>query len=66
MTKKHFEAIAHTLDANHAPLSLVLDFADMCEEENPRFDRGAFVVAATKNLRANLETDLRILLTNSI
>jgi len=50
MTKKNFEAIAHVLDANHAPLSLVQDFADMLEEENPRFDRTLFIAASTVTL----------------
>lgn len=57
MTRKHFEAIAHTLDANHAPLALVLDFADMLEEQNERFDRGRFVTASTKNLADALRRD---------
>jgi hypothetical protein len=50
MTHKHFEAIAETLNANVAPLALVLDFADMCEETNPLFDRARFITAATINL----------------
>ena len=61
MTRKDFEAIAHTLNANTAPLELVLDFADMLEESNPRFDRARFVEAATKKLRPNLDYDRRLL-----
>lgn len=61
MTRKHFEAIAHTLDANQAPLSLVSDFADMLEESNPRFDRQRFVVASTLNLRSQQEHEARML-----
>lgn len=47
LSRKHFEAIAHTLDANRADLALVEDFADMCAEFNPLFDRKRFVTAAT-------------------
>lgn len=61
MTKKHFEAIAHTLDANMAPLHLVSDFADMCEEFSTTFDRQTFIVAATGNLRKQQEHDARLL-----
>lgn len=62
MTKRDFEAIAHTLNANVAPLALVSDFADMCEETNPRFDRQRFIIASTANLRAQQESDARLLL----
>lgn len=48
MTRKHFEAIAHVLNANMAPHELVEDFADMLEQENPRFDRYRFVDASSK------------------
>lgn len=51
MTRKHFIAIAATLDANRAPLALVQDFADMLEEQNERFDRPRFIEAATINIR---------------
>lgn len=61
MTKKDFEAIAHTLDANHAPLTLVQDFADMLKEDNPRFDRDTFIRAATHNIKKDLVLDLAIL-----
>jgi hypothetical protein len=47
MTKQNFEAIAAVLNSNLADLSIVLDFADMCEQDNPRFDRIRFVKAAT-------------------
>ena len=52
MTRKDFENIAATLNANAAPLELVLDFADMLEETNPRFDRGRFVAAAAQEVHA--------------
>ena len=61
MTKKDFEAIAEVLNANAAPLSLVLDFADMCEESNPRFNRALFVQASTAKLEVALTTDRRML-----
>lgn len=61
MTKKHFEAIAHTLNANFAPMALVLDFADMCEEMSDRFDRQMFVLASTRNLIRVCESEARIL-----
>jgi len=55
MTKKDFIAIAHTLDANLAPLSLVQDFADMLAETNPRFDKRLFVAASTIRLEKQME-----------
>lgn len=61
MTKKDFIAIAATLDANLASQAIVLDFADMLGEQNPRFDRARFVEAATINLRAIRESQARIL-----
>jgi hypothetical protein len=61
MTKRDFIAIAAVLNANVAPLSLVSDFADMCEDTNERFDRQKFVVAATQNLRAQQEHEARML-----
>lgn len=61
MTRKDFEAIAHTLDANEAPLSLVSDFADMCAETNANFDRRRFVFAATDNLRKTWDSEARML-----
>lgn len=61
MTRKNFEAIAHTLDANEAPLYLVLDFADMLEEQNERFDRARFVAASTGQLTDRLSHDTRML-----
>lgn len=61
MTRKHFEAIAHTLNMNHADLNIVQDMADMLEEQNERFDRPRFIAAATKNLREDLNSTLRIL-----
>jgi hypothetical protein len=50
MSKKDFEAIAHVLNANVANLAIVLDFADMLEESNPRFDRARFIDASTVKL----------------
>lgn len=52
--------IAETLNANHAPLDLVLDFADMIAEDekrdNVRFttNRNDFVKAATARLSEDL------------
>lgn len=61
MTRKHFEAIAHVLDANIVDLAIVSDFADMLEESNPRFDRLTFVQASTVNLRKRWASDQRIM-----
>jgi hypothetical protein len=61
MTRRDFEAIAHVLDANVSPLSLVSDFADLLEEENPRFDRKRFVQASTNRLREIQEHEARML-----
>lgn len=61
MTKKHFIAIAALLDANRASLAIVSDFADLFEEENPRFNRQQFVEAATLNMRDDLNHALRAL-----
>ena len=57
MTRKHFEAIAHVLDANHADHALVEDFADMCAESNPLFDRERFIKAATNQLVRDMESN---------
>jgi hypothetical protein len=51
MTRKDFEAIAHILDANVADIGIVLDFTDLLEETNPRFDRARFIDASTIKLR---------------
>jgi hypothetical protein len=59
MTKKHFEAIAHTLNANHAPMELVLDMADTLSEHNARFDRDVFIKASTHNIVDRAEYLLR-------
>lgn len=42
--------IAHVLNANLAPLALVLDFADELAEKNSAFDRQGFVRASTQSL----------------
>lgn len=60
MSKRDFIAIAHILNANIAPLSLVSDFADMCEETNECFDRQKFVIASTQNLRTQQEHEDRM------
>jgi len=59
VTRKDSEVIARTLNANTAPLDLVLDFADMLEEGNPRFDRVHFVQAATGNLEKQQSFEAR-------
>lgn len=61
MTRKDFESIAHCLNANHAPLALVFDFADMLEEDNPRFDRARFVKASTLNTAGDTASAMRML-----
>lgn len=53
MTKQDFEAIAEILDANMAGEGIVLDFADMLAEQNPRFDRARFIDASTNMYRMN-------------
>jgi hypothetical protein len=53
MTRKDFEAIADLLDANIADEAIVLDFADMLAEQNPRFDRVRFITRATNLYRLN-------------
>lgn len=60
-TKRYYVKVAHTLNANHASLAIVLDFADMFEEDDERFDRAAFVQAATGNLRDDLTRELYML-----
>lgn len=56
MTRKHFEAIAHILDAERAVRSatpaqvgvvhaLALSLSDLFAAENPRFDRNRFLTA---------------------
>lgn len=54
MTKKHFEAIAKILrkwgEGRMEPnkwIALVNDFADLCQAENPNFDRDRFKRACT-------------------
>ena len=59
MTKKHFEAIANTLNANRASMELVLDMADTLAETNPRFDRDLFIKAASHNIAEDAEYLLR-------
>jgi len=50
MTKKHFEQMAGSVEKlarTHydAAYDLANDLADVCEEDNPRFDRGRFFEA---------------------
>lgn len=59
MTRQDFTAIAVCLDANHADLSMVLDFADMLGEQNERFNRALFVQAATGNLQTLVTYDAK-------
>lgn len=61
MTRKNYEELAHILDANVAPLGIVFDTADYLGEDNPRFDRARFVLAATKNLRDSQVRTLRMI-----
>ena len=61
MTRKHFEAIAAVLNANHADISIVGDFADMCEEFNENFDRSRFVKASTLWFDDYLASQARLL-----
>ena len=57
MTKKDYIKIAECLDANHAPLALVMDFADMLAEDNERFDKQRFVAASTNTLAKIIDHD---------
>lgn len=59
MTKAQFEAIAATLNANRADYALVADFADMCEEFNPNFDRARFIATASDERRKDLQSEMR-------
>ncbi len=59
MTKKDFEAIANILDANMADEGIVLDFADMLADQNPRFDRAQFIMASTNLYRLNTSRAVR-------
>ena len=61
MTRKDFVLIAETLNANHASPELVLDFADMLEETNPRFDRARFVQHSTTNVVRILDSQVKML-----
>lgn len=45
MTRKHFRAIAERLKAGNASIELCRSFANMCADENPRFDRAKFLEA---------------------
>ncbi len=45
MSRKHFRAIAQILAKHDADLNMVRDFAGMCAEHNPRFDRETFIKA---------------------
>lgn len=46
--------IAHVLNANHAPLAIVLDFADMLEERGEiAMPRRTFVAMATGQIQAD-------------
>ena len=47
MTRKHFRAIAQLLAKQDADLNMVRDFAGMCAEYNPRFDRETFIRACS-------------------
>lgn len=60
MSKKDFEAIAHILNVNMAPLELVQDFADQFAEDNPRFNRALFIRVATVRLMASNAAQRRI------
>lgn len=51
MTRKDYQKIVEILDANVVEVGVVLDFADMLEEDNPRFDRARFIDASTIKLR---------------
>ena len=47
MTRKHFRAIAQLLAKHDADLNMVRDFAGMCAEYTPRFDRETFIRACS-------------------
>lgn len=61
-TKQHFVKVATLLDANHASLEIVQDFADLFGEDNERFDRVRFVEASTLNIRKDALAQQRRLL----
>jgi hypothetical protein len=46
MTRKHFKKIASIIQKfPYAKGALAKEFGDMCQEENPRFDRETFIKA---------------------
>lgn len=59
MTRKHFAAIANTLNDNLAPLYLVEDMADTLAMFNDQFDRERFIKAATVRLLDQSNHDAR-------
>ncbi len=56
-----FVKVAECLSANHAPLTMVQDFADMFAEVNPRFNRPLFIQASTREIRKDAEQERRAL-----
>lgn len=57
MSKKHYEALASALsnvmweeDSDPATVTrVIVAVAQVCEGDNPRFDRARFLTACTKN-----------------
>ena len=61
MTKRHFEKLAHSLSTMHdAGLRAVMavQLADICADDNPRFDRARFYTACDLEL-LNVDTSER-------
>lgn len=49
MTRKHFEVVADILKRNNASETLVQEFAQYLQDQNPRFNYPRFVKAATSS-----------------
>ena len=45
MTRKHFEELARSFCEHSAPYEVVESTANMCREQNPRFDTERFIRA---------------------
>ena len=63
LTRKYYQAIAKIISINTLPVpgsendglfiipaNLIKDLADYCKTDNPNFDTGRFIEAATKNM----------------
>lgn len=49
MSRKHYRALAEALKANSASYDVVLAIANVCKNDNPRFDYHTFFAACGIN-----------------